>query len=294
MNFRSDLALEQTERVGRQNLPDGVTVRTEQIDQITVNWVDITTEEGARLLEKPVGRYLTVELPPFYSSNQSTEREIEALAREIRALLPEKGPVLVVGLGNVHITPDALGPRTCDLILATRHIAGELADSAGLGSLRPVAALAPGVLGQTGIEAGEIIRSLVRDVAPAAVIAVDALAARSLERLGCTIQLSNSGIAPGSGVMNRRFELSRHTLGVDVVSIGVPTVVDAATLVHAMGGGETNFSWDDGQREKAEAMMVTPRETDLLIERAAKVLSLSINRALQPHLAVEDIRYLVS
>ena len=153
MNFRSDLALEQTERVGRQNLPDGVTVRTEQIDQSTVNWVDITTEEGAKLLEKPVGRYLTVELPPFYSSNQSTEREIEALAREIRALLPQTGAVLVVGLGNIHITPDALGPRTCDLILATRHIAGELADSAGLGNLRPVAALAPGVLAQTGIEA---------------------------------------------------------------------------------------------------------------------------------------------
>ncbi|MCI8624565.1 MAG: GPR endopeptidase [Provencibacterium sp.] len=290
MNFRSDLALEQTESIGKQNLPDGVSVSAVQYDQITVNCVDILSAEGEKAIGKPKGRYLTVELPPFYSSNQSTEKEIEALAQEIRKLLPGEGTVLVVGLGNTHITPDALGPRTCDLILATRHIAGELAKSSGLGELRPVASLAPGVLGQTGIESGEIIRSVVQDIAPQAVIAIDALAARSLDRLGCTIQVANSGIAPGSGVMNRRFELSKATLGVEVVSIGVPTVVDAATMAGDMGGGEIPLS----QREKAQAMMVTPREIDLLIERAAKVLSLSINHALQPHISVEDIGYLVS
>ncbi|MCI8442118.1 MAG: GPR endopeptidase [Provencibacterium sp.] len=290
MNFRSDIALEQTESIGEKNLPEGVSLSAEEYDQITVHCVDITSPEGERVIGKPQGRYLTVELPPFYSANQSTEKEIEALARQIRKLLPENGPVLVVGLGNIHITPDALGPRTCDLILATRHIAGELAKSTGLGELRPVAALAPGVLGQTGIESGEIIRSLVRDVGPAAVIAIDALAARSLERLGCTIQLSNSGISPGSGVMNRRFELSKATLGVEVVSIGVPTVVDAATMAEDMGAGKLPKE----QLQKAQAMMVTPREVDLLIERAAKVLSLSVNHALQPHLSVEDIGYLVS
>lgn len=294
MNFRSDIALEQTERIGGHNLPGGVLISTEQVGQITVNWVDITSDEGAAAIGKPIGRYLTVELPPFYSSNQSTEREIEALAGEIRGLLPEKGTVLVVGLGNVHITPDALGPRTSDLILATRHISQELARSTGLQDLRSVAALAPGVLGQTGIESGEIVRSIVRDIAPAAVIAVDALAACSLKRLGCTIQVASSGISPGSGVMNRRFELSRRTLGVDVISIGVPTVVDAATLVSDMSGGKTDLFQDKEQCEQAKLMMVTPREVDLLIERAAKVLSLSINRALQPRLAVEDISYLVS
>lgn len=290
MNFRTDLALEQTESIGRKNLPPGVDVSAEQYDQIMINCVDITSEEGAAAIGKPLGRYLTIELPPFYSSNQSTEKEIEALAQEIRKLLPNEGTVLVVGLGNTHITPDALGPRACDLILATRHISGELAKSAGLGALRPVAAIAPGVLGQTGVESGEIIRSLVRDIAPKAVIAIDALAARSLERLGCTIQVANSGISPGSGVMNRRFELSKKTLGVEVVSIGVPTVVDAATLISDMGGGEPAKA----RQEKAKAMMVTPREVDLLIERAAKVLSLSINHALQPHISVEDIGYLVS
>ena len=290
MNFRSDLALEETESLGRDNLPQGVKVDALQYDSITVNIVDITSEQGSKALGKPVGRYLTVELPPFYSSNQSTEKEIEALAREIQKLVPEQGTVLVVGLGNIHITPDALGPRTCDLCLATRHISGELAKSAGLGNLRPVAALAPGVLGQTGIESGEIIRSIVKDLRPSAVIAVDALAARSLERLGCTIQVSNSGISPGSGVMNRRFELSKATLGVEVVSIGVPTVVDAATMVYELAGQEPSLA----QQDKARMMMVTPREVDLLIERAAKVLSLAINHALQPHISVEDIGYLVS
>lgn len=290
MNFRTDLALEQTESIGEQNLPAGVDVSSAKYDSILVHCVDITSKEGAQAIGKPQGRYLTVELPPFYSSNQSSEKEIEALAREIRKLLPGEGTVLVVGLGNIHITPDALGPRTCDLILATRHIAGELAKSSGLGELRPVAAIAPGVLGQTGVESAEIILSLVKSLSPVAVIAIDALASRSLERLGCTIQVANSGISPGSGVMNRRFELSKATLGVDVVSIGVPTVVDADTMVGELSGACTHPE----QRERAQQMMVTPREVDLLIERAAKVLSLSINHALQPHISVEDIGYLVS
>lgn len=290
MNFRSDIAREQAEDIGEKNLPKGVSVSEEQAGQIKVHCVQITSPEGEKAIGKPQGKYLTVELPPFYSSNQSTEREIEALALEIRRLLPEKGPVLVVGLGNTHITPDALGPRTCDLILATRHISDELQKSSGLEGLRPVAALAPGVLGQTGIESGEIIRSVARDIAPCAVIAIDALAARSLERLGCTIQLANSGISPGSGVMNRRTELSKKTLGMEVVSIGVPTVVDAATMAADMGAGEP----PPDKLQRAQALMVTPREVDLLIERAAKVLALSINHALQPQLSVEDIGYLVS
>lgn len=290
MNFRTDLALEQTEELGENNLPEGVSVSSTAHGNINVSRVDITSAAGEQALGKPQGRYITVELPAFFSSNQSTEQEIEALSGEIRKLLPKSGMVLVVGLGNIHITPDALGPRTCDLILATRHIAGELAKSTGLGELRPVAALAPGVLGQTGVESGEIILSLVKSIAPVAVIAIDALAARSLSRLGCTIQVSNSGIAPGSGVMNSRFELSKKTLGVEVVSVGVPTVVDAATMVDELANARPSPE----HSELASKMMVTPREVDLLIERAAKVLSLSINHALQPHISVEDIGYLVS
>ena len=205
-------------------------------------------------------------------------------------MLPPEGMVLVVGLGNAQITPDALGPLTVRQILATRHIPAQLAEQTGLSGLRPVAAIAPGVLGQTGIETGEIILSIVRDLSPAAVVAVDALAAGSPERLGCTIQLSDSGISPGSGVLNARKELSRQSLGVPVLSLGIPTVVDGGTLVCGLLGCED----ESRVPEEARAMMVTPRDVDALIERGAKHLSLALNAALQPQLSLEEISYLVS
>ena len=161
---------------------------------------------------------------------RNQEERIQTAAKEIRSLLPEKGLVLVAGLGNSDITPDDLGPRTANMILATRHISEELARAVGLIGLRPVAVLAPGVLGQTGIETGELLYSIVQRLSPAALIVVDALASRRLDRLGCTLQISDTGISPGSGVGNARPHISRETMGVPVISMGVPTVVDAATL----------------------------------------------------------------
>jgi spore protease len=190
-------------------------------------------------------------------------------------MLP-KGPVLVAGLGNNDITPDAIGPRTVRQVLATRHIGGELARENGFDALRPTAAIAPGVLGQTGMEIAEIIRALAATLKPAAVIAVDALAAGDVSRLGTTIQISSAGISPGSGVMNAREELSEKSLGLPVISVGVPTVIDAAALT----GSST-------------PMMITPRDIDLLVGRAGKALSLIINKALQPELSFEEIAYLV-
>ena len=232
---------------------------------------------------------MTVELPAVSGPVEPADDVTHLLARELAALLPGEGPVLVVGLGNRQITPDALGPETARQILATRHIPAQLAAETGLTGLRPVAALAPGVLGQTGIETGEIVRSIVRDLRPAAVIAVDALAAQSLSRLGVTIQLSNSGISPGAGVLNARQELSAQTLGVPVLSAGIPTVVDGATLVEDLAGGDPA-----ALPPEAHGMMVTPRDIDALIARGAKHLSLAINAALQPQLSLEDINYLVS
>lgn len=290
MNFRTDLALEAAESLPDSNLPEGVQVTTRHCDSLTLSIVEISTPNAAKALGKPEGLYITAELPPFYASNQFSQREITVLAGEIRALLPKHGDVLVVGLGNRAITPDNLGPAVSTRLLATRHLSGELARSCGLGSLRAVSVLAPGVMGQTGIESGEIIRALTSATAPAAVIAVDALAAQSLSRLGRTIQLSNAGISPGSGVMNSRFELSESTLGVPVISLGVPTVVDAATLTEELSGAPVQLC----HRDTAAGMMVTPREVDLLIERAAKVIALAINHALQPHLSLPDIEYLVS
>jgi len=233
-----------------------------------------------------VGIYVTVELPPLGEYAEVYGPGMECAAQELRRLLPAGGPVLVAGLGNDNMTPDALGPRCCALVLATRHIAGELAKSAGLGSLRPVMCMTPGVLGRTGMESAELVAAAVRATKPAAVLTVDALCARKVSRLGCTIQMGDSGIVPGSGVGNARRELSRKTLGVPVVSMGVPTVVDAATLVADLA---------DSRKRAAESanMMVTPREVDLLIDRAAKLCAMAINRALQPHLDVEDFLELV-
>ena len=188
----------------------------------------------------------------------------------------------------MSITPDALGPKCASMIFATRHITGELLRSTGLSGLRCVTSVATGVAGETGAEAGEIIKGVVQTVAPDVVITIDALAARNVERLGRTIQMCDTGIIPGSGVGNSRQEISKKTIGVPVISIGVPTVVDAATLIMDCTGNENSVS------EKAGTMMVTPREIDLMIERAAKLTSLAVNRALQPDISAEDLLILTS
>lgn len=193
-----------------------------------------------------------------------------ALSEALSRLLPE-GAVLVAGLGNVSITPDALGPAAARQILATRHVGEETAAALGIRSFRPVSVLAPGVLGQTGMETCEILAALVRETKPAALIAIDALAAGDPERVGTTVQICDSGISPGSGVSNRRKELSRRTLGIPVIAIGVPTVVDYP------------------RENDPEPMMVTPREIDTVIENAARTIAMAVNCALQPELSLEDL-----
>ena len=297
MNFRSDLALELQESQ-QQGALSGVCVREEAVGNISINHITISSQDAASQLGKPEGEYVTITVPPFSDDIAAAHEEVRAMGKEIARLVNNNdGLVLVVGLGNQEITPDALGPKVAQGILATRHISGEVARAAGLEHLRPVAALAPGVLGQTGVETGEIIAALVDDIKPSCVIVVDALASRSLDRLGCTVQIADSGIAPGSGVANTRKELSKATLGVPVVSIGVPTVVDGTTLASDLLRGRDEVD-DDTLRERFEprgaAMMVTPREVDLLISRAAKVLSLAINHALQPRMSLEDVVYLTA
>ena len=227
-----------------------------------------------------------MEVPPLSDNAASLEETARLIGEELAALLPEKGTVLVAGLGNEAITPDALGPRAAGMVLATRHIQGEYARSAGLDDLRPTAVLAPGVLGQTGVESGEIVKGLCGVVSPAAVVAVDALASRSLARLGCTVQLCDTGIAPGSGVGNSRKELTETLLGVPVVAVGVPTVVDAATLARDLTGGEES---EVAVAPRGAQMMVTPREIDLLIGRASRLVAMAINAALQPAYSPADL-----
>ena len=187
--------------------------------------------------------------------------------------------MLVVGLGNQSVTPDALGPRAAGLVLATRHIRGEFARTTGLDKLRPAAVFVPGVLGQTGVESSEMVKGICDIVKPSAVIVIDALAARSVERLGCTVQICDTGIAPGSGVGNNRMALNRETLGTLVIGLGVPTVVDARTVAVELTGRE-----DAGNAvsPRGAEMMVTPREIDLIIRRASQLVAMTINAALQP------------
>ncbi|MBQ3150844.1 MAG: GPR endopeptidase [Clostridia bacterium] len=290
MDFRTDLALERSEIYG-DNLPSGVVCSKEEASEVTITRIEITSEEGAEAIGKPCGKYITAEVPPFKRNGEASDESVQLLADEIAALLPKEGTVLVAGLGNRDITPDALGPVFCDKIFATRHIEKELAQNLGLGDLRPVVSLIPGVLGKTGMETSETLEGAVKKISPVAVITVDALAARRLSRLGSTVQISNVGVVPGSGVGNARMEISEKSLGVPVIAIGVPTVVDAATLVTDLGGGDEA---DEKLIREGADMMITPREIDLVIERAARLVSLSVNKALQPHLSTDEITILVS
>lgn len=286
MNFRTDLAIERCEFLGEKNI-EGIEIERFEAKGATVSRIDVVNEKGARIVEKPVGRYVTVEVTPFAKHAQFIDDSFEVLCEEMKRMIPEKGSVLVAGLGNIRITPDALGPKCASMIFATRHITGELLKSTGLDGLRSVSAFSTGVMGETGAEAGELIEGAVKMLKPDIVITVDALAARSVSRLGNTVQMCNTGIVPGSGVGNSRKEISERTLGIPVIAIGVPTVVDAATLV-------SDYSGVSEVDDDAKTMMVTPREVDLMIERAAKLTSLAVNCALQKDIKPEDMLILTA
>ena len=284
---RTDLAVEAAAAFG-PNPPSVIQVERMEEEGVEVTRVTVHTPQAARRLGRAPGHYVTVELPAISQPVDPAGTATRLVARELTGLLPRRGMVLVAGLGNQQITPDALGPLTCRQILVTRHIPAQLACQTGLTGLRPVAALAPGVLGQTGMEAWEVLQWVIRELRPAAVVAVDALAAQSLDRLGTTVQLCDSGISPGSGVLNARRELSQQTLGIPVVAVGIPTVVDGATLARELSGRDCR------EGSPACTMMVTPREIDAIVTRGAKCLSLAINQALQPRLSPEELQFLVS
>lgn len=290
MELRTDLAVEQREIAGED--VKGVEYSKERIGALEVERLDVTSEKASRELKKPIGGYVTIDLPPLTDNIENTDERLKTVAAEIRRLLPVNGLVLVAGLGNIDITPDALGPKTASSVLATRHITGEIARSTGLDRLRPVAVLSTGVTGQTGIETGEYLLGVISRIKPTAVIVVDALASRRLSRLGCTMQISDTGISPGAGVGNHRTRIDSDTMGVPVIAIGVPTVVDAFTLATDLLGIEDEA---DSQKIMDEIspmgrkMVVTPKEIDLLVDRAARLISLSINFALQTGVEPEDL-----
>lgn len=285
LTIRTDLAAEAHE-LWQQNTDQttklsGVRARDEEIEGLSLHRVEILSDEGAHALGKPCGTYLTLDVTPFFRHEaESFSRVIRAMGTLLCPLLPVKGTVLVAGIGNAAMTPDALGPRTLDHLLITRHLGAVLPD------FRSVAAIAAGVLGTTGIEVAEWVKGAAHRVRPEAVILVDALAARSVDRLCTTIQIADSGLVPGSGVGNHRMALSRDALGVPVISVGVPTVVEAATLARDLTGQEEPL------RGKG-TLFVTPDSIDIKIRDLAKLLGYGIDLALHPNLSEEDLAALL-
>lgn len=287
---RTDLAVEQRELLGED--VRGVDYSVEESAGLRVERLHVTTDRAGQLLKKPKGTYITIALPPLTDNVRDTDERLMVPAREIRKLLPVHGLVLVAGLGNVEITPDALGPKTASRVLATRHISGEIARSTGLDRLRAVAVLNTGVTGQTGIETGELLLGTIQRIRPSALIVIDALASRRLERLGCTLQISDTGISPGAGVGNHRARIDAATMGIPVIAVGVPTVVDAMTLAFDLleiEDEKRSVELSRAVSPQGRAMVVTPKEIDLLVDRAARLISLAINFALQEELETEDL-----
>lgn len=293
--IRTDLAVESKEKFEKDN----VEIKGVAIDESYKKYLDlrttvvrIETEQGARAMEKPKGTYITMEAPNLVVPDADYHREISAeLAYHIQKLLhleQEEKSILVVGLGNGEITPDALGPRVVRNLKITRHLVKEYG-KAGMGEERVqmISSLVPGVMAQTGMETVEIIRGVIRESKPDVVIAIDALAARSMKRLNCTIQITDSGIHPGSGVMNFRNGLNEESLGVPVIGIGVPTVVDAATIVHdaiahlleSLEEAEMEEFLTELITPKLHSMFVTPKDVDETVKMLSFTISEGLNLA---------------
>ncbi len=286
MNFRTDLTLERTE-LFKEEL-NGIKKQEFYEEDIKTTVIDILNEETAKKLGKGVGKYITVEINNFNCSFRETEKVATELSKSIKLLLEEgDGVVLVAGVGNSDITADALGPFTASKIFSTRHLSPEIQKDAGLEkALRPVSSISTGVLGQTGIESSEYIKSICGAVKPEAVITVDALATRDIKRLGTTIQLSNTGISPGSGIGNKRKRIDESFIGAPVIAIGVPTVVDALSLI-----GEENT--DKNESGFLSELIVTPKDIDIIIKKSSEIISFAINLALQKDLTFSEIKDLL-
>lgn len=307
--IRTDLALETQERLKQsQKEVKGVDFFEEQVeDGITISTVVIQTENAAKAMGRPKGHYITIEAPEMIEEDGGAHRKISLeLAKALRNLLPDcpksleeelEVSALIVGMGNREVTPDALGPNVIDNLFITRHIIKEFGKYAfGMECVSKISGIVPGVMAQTGMECLEIVRGVVKETSPDFVVTVDALAARNAKRLGRTIQLTDTGITPGSGIGNHRNALNEKSVGIPVISLGVPTVVDAATivsdamttLINAMPLTEFQKLDENERQELARellspqlnGMFVTPKDIDESIKRLGFLISEGLNIAL--------------
>jgi len=301
--FRTDLAMESIGENDGQL--EGVRVSTHHVGSIRHTRIRIEKESAAELLGRGKGEYITLEcsdLPQCDAHRRETLARLMAI--DVKRMLPDEGEVLVVGLGNRNVTADALGTRVVERMLVTRHLHQAMVEELK-GKLRGVSAIAPGVLGLTGIETAELCRGLVQHVKPVAVVAIDALAAYETHRICTAIQITDTGIQPGSGVGNHRLGLTQETLGVKVIAVGVPMVVYASTIARdAMSRLIDSYgAFEPGQENTANRllqqvaegflgnMVVTPREIDELVLNVASILSDGLNRALQPAVDAETLHH---
>jgi spore protease len=296
---RTDLALESREilqeSVGKTTEIDGVVAREYDRHGCPVTRVEILDQTGVDAMGKPVGNYVTLEMQGLLRhEHDSFERSVKAVAGELKDLFPADGKtVLLAGLGNRDITPDAVGPLAVQNSLVTRHLVDKMPEE--FGHMRPVAAISPGVLGTTGMESAEMILGVIDRIRPSMVIIIDALTSRRLSRLCSTIQIADSGIVPGSGVGNARAALNKETLGVPVISVGVPTVVDAVTLMADLTeqANQPQPDWDEVSKFSG-GLMVTPKEIDTQVDILARVIGYAVSLALHPEMSVDDIQSFLS
>ncbi|MDU5080588.1 GPR endopeptidase [Tissierella sp. P1] len=320
--IRTDLALENRELYKQASNEDskGVDIEKEEKESYIVTRIKVLNKEGSENIHKPIGTYITIDVPRLNKSDEDLKDEIsQVVAKEIKGLgkNKENSKILIVGLGNWNITPDALGPKVVERVLVTRQFFinynKEIDET-----VANVAALSPGVMGITGIETGEIIKGVVEKVKPDLVIAVDALASRKMDRVSTTIQISDTGINPGAGVGNNRMEFNESTIGVPVIAIGIPTVVDAATIVNDtldliidslkseanVGSEFYNLLSQISSEEKysliqevlnpyMKNVVVTPTDIDILIDDLSIIVANGLNMALHPGIDLKDVnRYI--
>ena len=285
MTGRTDMALEAHQRIkDTEKCSGGIQSELFEKEGMKISRIKVCSKEGEEAIGKPRGTYITLSArEDWQADSEGVEIAARLLGSLLAPLLPKEGTVLVVGLGNRYITPDSLGPAAVDKIIVTRHLVSKMPSS--FGGMRSVCAFKAGVLGCTGVETAEIVKGICDRVHPAAVIAIDALASLSTKRLCRTFQISDTGIVPGAGAYNARRALDKNTLGVPVIALGVPTVVDADTIVADALQGAGAAVQESGLPD----LLVTPKDIDALIEKSAKVLGYGINLALQGDMTVADM-----
>ncbi len=297
MSIRTDLATELKEDIGY--VPEGVEHEEELYRYFRMTRIRILTEKGSRVMKKPIGSYLTFDLamPTAQMLPKERHRIAKRCAKELKEMIGDaEGDILIIGLGNRNVTADSLGPKVCETVFVTRHILKHIPDV--LDDRTPaICAIAPGVLGVTGLESYEVVRGIVRETKPSLVIVIDALAARNVDRIGASIQITNAGITPGSGLGNHRDSLNYDSLNVPVVAIGVPTVVYTGTIIsdaleRAMPAEDAvlrqkiirGVSGDSGAE-----LVVTPKDIDALTDHCAKLLAEMLDLALNPYITRSEI-----